>query len=340
MMTTNVRNMRSIVTAASSAVLVALLAIIVMLSAVSGVSADDSTTTTNYETTNRTMPDMIVQFGTPRTATTLQFQILCLIATMLHGEKDEKVACDHVPGGDSPLPNAKQMMRDGHFPVIKSHIHANDLLDDLGVFNKKKQSKLMEEYPNGIWLFRTGKRDTEKIDWMKLEDKVSSPVVSLKYVQSLETLGRDGIHGILDDYARIFRLSAHELTELSEYIRYWTILRQCCGKQMSVDWRKMLQKHTRDGHAIHNHKRSMHDPNYHACEMYNIKWVERLLLQSEFLMHFKENEGKNAQLYRVSNVDGTLNGNYCEVCEKYIEQNPSKAGMNKNCYYAKFDKAE
>ncbi|XRB23011.1 hypothetical protein RI054_33g128630 [Pseudoscourfieldia marina] len=175
MMTTNVRNMRSIVTAASSAVLVALLAIIVMLSAVSGVSADDSTTTTKYETTNRTMPDMIVQFGSARTATTLQFQILCLIATMLHGEKDEKVAC------------------------------------------------------------KTGKRDTEKIDWMKLEDKVSSPVVSLKYVQSLETLGRDGIHGILDDYARIFRLSAHELAELSEYIRYWTILRQCCGKQMSVD---------------------------------------------------------------------------------------------------------
>ena len=70
--------------------------------------------------------------------------------------------------------------------------------------------------------------------------------------------------------------------------------------------------------------------------MYNIKWVERLLLQSEFLMHFKENEGKNAQLYRVSNVDGTLNGNYCEVCDKYIEQYPSKAGMNKKCYYGKF----
>ena len=49
MMTTNVRNMRSIVTA-SSAVLVALLAVVVMLSAVSGVSADKSTTTT-YETT-------------------------------------------------------------------------------------------------------------------------------------------------------------------------------------------------------------------------------------------------------------------------------------------------
>jgi len=338
MMTTNVRNMRSIVTA-SSAALVALLAVVVMLSAVSGVSADDSTTTTKYETTNRTMPDMIVQFGSPRTATTLQFQILCLIATMLHGEKDEKVACKFVGGRNSPLPNAKQMMRNGHFPVIKSHIHTNNLMDDLGVFNNK-QSKLMKEYPNGIWVFRTGKRDTEKIDWMKLEDKVSSPVVSLKYVQSLETLGRDGIHGILDDYARIFRLSAHELAELSEYIRYWTILRQCCGKQMSVDWRKMLQNHTRDGHAIHDHKHSMHDPNYHACEMYNIKWVERLLLQSEFLMHFKENEGKNAQLYRVSNTDGTLNGNYCEVCEKYIEQNPSKAGMNKNCYYAKFDKAE
>ncbi|XRA96198.1 hypothetical protein NFJ02_01g38940 [Pycnococcus provasolii] len=48
MMTTNVRNMRSIVTASS--VLVALLAVVVMLSAVSGVSADSSTTTT-YETT-------------------------------------------------------------------------------------------------------------------------------------------------------------------------------------------------------------------------------------------------------------------------------------------------
>ena len=44
MMTTNVRNMRSIVTA-SSAVLVALLAVVVMLSAVSGVSADKSVPT-------------------------------------------------------------------------------------------------------------------------------------------------------------------------------------------------------------------------------------------------------------------------------------------------------
>ena len=45
-----------------------------------------------------------------------------------------------------------------------------------------------------------------------------------------------GVHA----YAELFGLSAGRLYALLEFLRFWDVLRQCCGVQMSADARAAL----------------------------------------------------------------------------------------------------
>ena len=40
-------------------------------------------------------PDRIIQFGLPRTATTLQFQILCVLMSLLHDNNIKHFSCNY-----------------------------------------------------------------------------------------------------------------------------------------------------------------------------------------------------------------------------------------------------
>lgn len=73
----------------------------------------------------------------------------------------------------------------------------------------------------------------------------------------------------LDDlyaYQPIFQLNDEEMSALRGFLRYWTILRRCCGMQASKYWRALL-------HGIGN-ATDILKPTYPACEVYNLSQVE------------------------------------------------------------------
>jgi hypothetical protein len=70
-------------------------------------------------------------------------------------------------------------------------------------------------------------------------------------------------------YQPIFNLTAKEVHSAMAYMRYWSIIRRCCGSQQSLVNRQRL----------HGCKPSepITSPQYPACETYNLTAVEELL---------------------------------------------------------------
>ena len=62
---------------------------------------------------------------------------------------------------------------------------------------------------------------------------------NVTYEASLETLNRLGVH-IIYEYQQFFNIPTKLMDLVYEYMRYWDILRVCCGPQMSEDWRQAL----------------------------------------------------------------------------------------------------
>jgi len=49
-----------------------------------------------------TLPNLLIQYGEPRTASTLQFQTLCAIALVLNKADPSRVVCSFLPAGPTP----------------------------------------------------------------------------------------------------------------------------------------------------------------------------------------------------------------------------------------------
>merc|ERR1711990_43432 len=64
-------------------------------------------------------------------------------------------------------------------------------------------------------------------------------------------------------------LSDHDVSAMLEYFRYWEVLRQCCGVQMSQDWRNTLDP--LEGYTDHHGPHDLGNPH---CMLYNITEVE------------------------------------------------------------------
>ena len=138
-----------------------------------------------------------------------------------------------------------------------------------------------------VWIFGTAKSEAEKAAFFEAQARVPANV-RFKYMRTFERMQTVGMHVILNDYAKIFGLTSKQHAMLTEYMRYWDILRQCCGRQMAHDWRVMLTSNATDPDAARmmpelQWKHSIHDPFYPACEMYDIVRVEERLLRSELL---------------------------------------------------------
>ena len=58
--------------------------------------------------------------------------------------------------------------------------------------------------------------------------------VGVDYVQVFEDVST---RGLAFEYASLLNLTKSQANSLSEYMRYWQILRRCCGAQMSTDYR-------------------------------------------------------------------------------------------------------
>ena len=142
--------------------------------------------------------------------------------------------------------------------------------------------------------------------------------------QTPAELSVHGWHHFAAMYAHAFRLTTPQLYALVDYIRHWDVLRQCCGAQMSKDWRATLQ-----GHDARTPDPAVHSPWYAACEAYNLDVVEAMLVSTEVFRRF----GAHGQwIKKLSTHDGDLNGTYCswannEIARHNLQFNDNPASV-------------
>ena len=102
--------------------------------------------------------------------------------------------------------------------------------------------------------------------------------ITIPYIADFDIVSKRG-HTIIMEYQEYFNLSDHKKTSQIEqafvYIRYWDILRICCGMQMSADWRNQLRPLVT--YKQHHYENSS---AYTACEMYNMSNVEKPLMKT------------------------------------------------------------
>mmetsp|Transcript_9293 Transcript_9293/g.13949 ORF Transcript_9293/g.13949 Transcript_9293/m.13949 type:complete len:406 (-) Transcript_9293:123-1340(-) len=236
------------------------------------------------------VPERFLQFGRARTATTFQFTALCLMVHMYY--PDREVFCGFMGKWNTNfiLPEGVTKRRFFHYAkeakivlVLKTHFpQLFSLTDDL-------------------WMFTTShKRDK---DWKTIAEIESKKYkLPVKYVQTMGNLREKG-YKMVADYQEIFKFSDEQVMFLMEYLRYWTVLRQCCGCQMSSDRKKDIVKERR------KRRWRRWDPLYPACEIYNISEVEIAFLGSQL---YKKHGHRHIQLRSISDQDGSLNGTYCK----------------------------
>lgn len=231
----------------------------------------------------RRVPNVILQYGSGRTATTLQFHILCLMMIMVHEDDAQNVGCDF-----NKLPPEK-------YKVIKSH---------------NMLSKASSSIPPDSWVFLTSNGTTSTEKRQADLSVINKRNLTNPYVADLNLVLKRG-YSIAYEYQTIFGITDKQMTRIVEYLRFWDILRVCCGKQSSRQWKKVMIT------GANNDPKGL---AYPACEMYNISQVEKLLLQSYMAVKFANASPslKNI-LAKPSIVDGTLDGSYCERFDRKIK---------------------
>eukprot|EP00746_Dinoflagellata_sp_MGD_P004959 gnl/MRDRNA2_/MRDRNA2_109588_c0_seq1.p1 gnl/MRDRNA2_/MRDRNA2_109588_c0~~gnl/MRDRNA2_/MRDRNA2_109588_c0_seq1.p1 ORF type:complete len:316 (+),score=20.08 gnl/MRDRNA2_/MRDRNA2_109588_c0_seq1:85-1032(+) len=210
------------------------------------------------------IPEVIVQYGTPRTATTLQFHSLCALMVLLHpGQVDCQFAVKpkqwftHAPGKK--------------YKVIKTHTRP-----DLGFQPKKR-----------FWLFITSgeaPNAAEIAQSMKVEPQ---------YIQSFPLVKSQGWE-IVADYAKIFHSSKKHTEEFLNYMKSWSLLRQCCGAQQSRFHRSVLWGDIPSSQCP-------------ACDGQNLDAVESELVGTGIFQQMR----KDHIVQDAIQPDQYLNGTYC-----------------------------
>lgn len=219
---------------------------------------------------------VIFQMGHDRTGTTFQFQVLCAAACLAH--PDEPVTCEFVAklSDVSASPDKVQ--------VLKTHGAS------LALSGRR-------EIPTSR-LFVTA-NSTESEDWATTRDNMQKKLrVPIEYVQNFDRLLLEG-HAMAFDYGKLFGLDDTHTNALVSYMKYWEILRRCCGSQMSADYRDRIQ-----GRPNH---RSVDEYGYDMCEGYDIAGIEKLIMETEVFRQCR-------RIHRIgaaSAVDLQFDGTYC-----------------------------
>lgn len=199
------------------------------------------------------VPDTVIQYGKPRSATTLQSEALCDIMLLIKGSS---VRCGFV----SDLNSQEQMNQvQSEFRVIKTH--------------QPPEKWPQHMFKDNAWFFFTGDDGT---NWQSEAARLANDLGrDVKYVQLRDNLAMHG-YTVVSDYQQIFDLDKSQVESLLTYLRYWDVIRQCCGDQMSQDWRATLQNDT--AHELHW---TLEDAAYPACEIYDLDTVQSNMLNTK-----------------------------------------------------------
>mmetsp|Transcript_33313 Transcript_33313/g.106352 ORF Transcript_33313/g.106352 Transcript_33313/m.106352 type:complete len:295 (+) Transcript_33313:66-950(+) len=239
---------------------------------------------------------MYVQWGHTRTATTFQFQTVCAAVAMVHGPQ---TTCRYI---QRSTPNVNWTISGPS--VIKTHdLSFRDEMrgwtDFAGLYVTETTSRGHGDVRVGDAYATEAKRDESR---------------GANYVQFYEKMFFRKFT-IVYDYQKPLGLTNHQTTDLAEYMRYWEILRRCCGTQMSKDFSARLRDDARF--------RKDTDIAFDTCEAYNISNVEGMLMRSRIYRDFAPTVDV---IGRASPYDEPYDGNYCRRTQ--VATSKCKLGFN------------
>lgn len=253
------------------------------------------------------VPRTFLSYAPSRGASTLQYQVLCAAMYLLHADAPENVDCYFWSGIQS------QTLSTSHskYSVVKTHIMPQN------------QDALRKH----AWLFTTylNSSQTESIGQHALARQMSMDLrYEVKYVQDYASLGRLG-YRVVYAYQPVLHLTDEQTAEIMQYIRYWSVLRQCCGSQMSHDWRAQLQ-----GNKKHAARVQPQSTLYPACEIYDLDALETALMHSSLYQRFAD---RAPVLRSLSSMDGDFTGKYCSTTNQRIQDEKLPFNFNFNADY-------
>lgn len=120
-------------------------------------------------------------------------------------------------------------------------------------------------------------------------------------VQSLAEVSKKGWACELDRIAQLFNLSTTQHILMHQYFRSWTVMRQCCSLQMSVDQRNELHgvvDERNDSSAGGGLRHPFDSFGYVGCAMYNLAEVERLYARATLTRMQEANPSKHKHMLR------------------------------------------
>ena len=253
-----------------------------------------------------TLPNLLIQYGEPRTASTLQFQTLCAIALVLNKADPSRVVCSFLPAGPTPPGDLAGKAADQTtLHVVKTH------------------SVPAEGFPNNAWLFASEIDDAVGADdpWQGAAQRMSHELNhEVKYAQVMSRLAERG-SGIASEYQSFFGLSDPQIEEVVTYLRYWDILRMCCGAQMDDGYRAELgggaPADVRAGPG--SYLMTVKPESRHS---YDIQAIERHAVQTQVFQLAVTGGKGSAYLRSTSSLEADagyeLNGQYCKWFNKEV----------------------
>ncbi|XP_045166869.2 uncharacterized protein LOC123530188 [Mercenaria mercenaria] len=224
-------------------------------------------------------PRVILQYGRPRTASTLQFQILCTLLAVMHEHEKNAVGCYFDPKHD------KQQLK--RYTVIKTH----------------SLKTYVNNLPSDSWIFMTSGNNQPKND-LKMIQNLNLTVPFIADLSMAKKLG----HLMVYKYQTISRIPDEQMQHVVEYLRYWDILRLCCGTQMSKTLQTYLINKTHDAYR------------QSSCKSHNISEIETLVMKTQIFRTFSHDESIQDVIGKPSQIDGDLNGSYCQRCNEIISK--------------------
>lgn len=125
-------------------------------------------------------------------------------------------------------------------------------------------------------------------------------------------------------YSELFKLNASLTRHVWTHMKYWMILRRCCGLQSSKDYRKLVHMSALNRTVgINSLAHKPINPDYPACEVYDLEQVEGL-----FLNTYLSRRIKRQHLYLEYNKTEIQNGT-CKRDKQRISEGFELSGIRK-----------
>ena len=196
------------------------------------------------------IPNVWLQLADTRTASTLQWVTLILIGNLLcEGSVEwrylQRCSATAMYYAQNPDPNTLQ--------ILKSHDFCF-----LGAINEN------------AWAFSSSTGDGVG-QTMWIEGAFPTRHSLVKIMQGMDDIHNSSVHILNTAYKELFNLTDVMITKVVTVLEPWSVLRKCCGSQMSASWRLSLHGES--------------DLKTHDCYGHDIKSVETRYAHSSPYTH-------------------------------------------------------